>query len=69
MPELPDLVHIEKVLRASLPGDTVVAVSVREPVVLRVAVPGGFSEALTGRKVGGCAAMDRSWSWSSLRTS
>ena len=53
MPELPDLVHIEKVLRASLPGDTVVAVSVREPVVLRVAVPGGFSEALTGRKVEG----------------
>jgi len=41
MPELPDLVHIEKVLRASLPGDTVAAVSVREPVVLRVAVPGG----------------------------
>jgi formamidopyrimidine-DNA glycosylase len=53
MPELPDLVHIEKVLRASLPGDTVVVVSVREPVVLRVAVPGGFSEALAGRKVGG----------------
>jgi formamidopyrimidine-DNA glycosylase len=53
MPELPDLVHIEKVLRASLPGDTVTAVSVREPVVLRVAVPGGFSEALTGRKVEG----------------
>ena len=53
MPELPDLVHIEKVLRASLPGDTVTAVSVREPVVLRVAVPGGFSEALTGRRVEG----------------
>ena len=49
MPELPDLVHVEKVLRASLPGDTVVAVSVREPVVLRVAVPEGFAAALGGR--------------------
>ena len=51
MPELPDLVHIEKVLRASLPGETVAAVSVREPVVLRVAVAEGFAAALTGRAV------------------
>jgi formamidopyrimidine-DNA glycosylase len=49
MPELPDLVHIEKVLRASLTGDTVAAVSVREPIVLRVAVPEGFAAALGGR--------------------
>jgi len=49
MPELPDLVHIEKVLRASLLGDTVVAVSVREPIVLRVAVPEGFAAALASR--------------------
>jgi formamidopyrimidine-DNA glycosylase len=49
MPELPDLVHIEKVLRASLPGDAVEAVSVREPIVLRVAVPEGFAAALEGR--------------------
>jgi formamidopyrimidine-DNA glycosylase len=49
MPELPDLVHIEKVLRASLLGDTVAAVSVREPIVLRVAVPEGFAAALASR--------------------
>jgi formamidopyrimidine-DNA glycosylase len=49
MPELPDLVHIEKVLRAALPGRTVTAVQVREPVVLRVAVAGGFADALNGR--------------------
>jgi formamidopyrimidine-DNA glycosylase len=53
MPELPDLVHIEKVLRASLPGDAVVAVSVREPIVLRVAVPAGFAAALPGRTLTG----------------
>jgi formamidopyrimidine-DNA glycosylase len=49
MPELPDLVHIQKVLNASLPGDKVAEVSVREPIVLRVAVPGGFAGALAGR--------------------
>jgi len=53
MPELPDLVHIEKVLRASLPGDTVVTVSVREPIVLRVAVPEGFAAAIAGRTLTG----------------
>ncbi len=49
MPELPDLLHIQKVLSASLPGDRVASVSVREPIVLRVAVSGGFAEALSGR--------------------
>jgi formamidopyrimidine-DNA glycosylase len=49
MPELPDLLHIEKVLRVTLPGDTIVTVSVREPIVLRVAAPEGFAEALRGR--------------------
>jgi formamidopyrimidine-DNA glycosylase len=48
MPELPDLVHIEKVLSASLPGDKLATVSVREPIVLRVAVAEGFAEALRG---------------------
>ncbi len=53
MPELPDLVHIEKVLRASLPGDTVVTVSVSEPIVLRVVVREGFAAALKGRTLTG----------------
>jgi formamidopyrimidine-DNA glycosylase len=51
MPELPDLVHIQKVLGAKLAGDTVAAVSVREPIVLRVAVPEGFAAALSGRSL------------------
>ena len=53
MPELPDLVHIEKVLRACLPGEKVVAVNVREPIVLRVTVPEGFAAALNGRTLTG----------------
>jgi formamidopyrimidine-DNA glycosylase len=53
MPELPDLVHLEKVLGASLPGDTVAEAVVREPIVLRVAVPEGFAAALRGRTLRG----------------
>jgi formamidopyrimidine-DNA glycosylase len=53
MPELPDLVHIEKVLQTALAGRTVTGATVREPVVLRVAVPGGFAGALSGRRLEG----------------
>ena len=50
MPELPDLVHLVKVLASSLPGRTVVRAAVREPIVLRVLVPGAsFGSALEGR--------------------
>jgi formamidopyrimidine-DNA glycosylase len=50
VPELPDLVHLVKVLVPVLPGRTVVRVAVREPIVLRVLVPGAsFATALEGR--------------------
>lgn len=49
MPELPDLVHIVKALAPVLPGRTVVRAAVREPIVLRVLVPGSsFAAALEG---------------------
>lgn len=54
MPELPDLVHLVKVLAPVLPGRTVVRVAVREPIVLRVLVPGSsFAPALEGRTFAG----------------
>ncbi|MBN1838246.1 MAG: hypothetical protein JW820_20475 [Spirochaetales bacterium] len=56
MPELPDLVHIEGRLSSVLPEREVKAVRVFEPVVLRIAVPGGFESALTGR---GCTGVRR----------
>lgn len=50
MPELPDLVHLVKALVPVLPGRTVVRAAVREPIVLRVLVPGAsFATALEGR--------------------
>lgn len=56
MPELPDLVRLEKVLAPVLPGRTVVRVVVREPVVLRLLVPGAtFAGALEGRTFAGIA--------------
>lgn len=54
MPELPDLVHLVKVLAAVLPGRTVDRVTVREPIVLRLLVPGAtFAGALAGRTFAG----------------
>lgn len=50
MPELPDLVHLVKVLDPALRGRRVVRAAVREPIVLRVLVPGAsFAETLEGR--------------------
>ena len=51
MPELPDLLYIEESLRSLLPERDIHAVGVLEPLVLRVAVRGGFAEALAGRRV------------------
>ena len=54
MPELPDLVHLVKALVPALPGRTVARVTVREPIVLRVLVPGSsFAAALEGRTFAG----------------
>ncbi len=38
MPELPDLLHMQKYLRAHVIGQTIVAAEVRQPIVLRNAV-------------------------------
>jgi formamidopyrimidine-DNA glycosylase len=43
MPELPDLLHVLGKLRARLPGRTVTAERLREPVVLRCLVRGNLS--------------------------
>lgn len=54
MPELPDLVHLVKVLAAELPGRRVARVTVREPIVLRLFVPGAtFAGTLEGRTFAG----------------
>jgi formamidopyrimidine-DNA glycosylase len=54
VPELPDLVHLVKALAPVLPGRTVTRVTVREPIVLRVFVPGAsFAASLEGRTFAG----------------
>jgi formamidopyrimidine-DNA glycosylase len=53
MPELPDLVRIVKSLAPELEGRTIVSVKVKEPIVLRVLVPGDFSSLLSGRRFSG----------------
>lgn len=50
MPELPDLVHIVRALRPALLGRRVEAVRVKNPIVLRVLLPGDFGALLEGRR-------------------
>ncbi len=49
MPELPDLVHVARVLSSALVGRRVVAARTGDPTVLRLMVPGDFPAAVTGR--------------------
>jgi formamidopyrimidine-DNA glycosylase len=51
MPELPDLVYIEKVLRSVVLNEEIREVAVWEPIVLRMGVPGGFSDVLPGKQI------------------
>ncbi len=53
MPELPDLVYLEKKLQQHLSGQTIAAVEVREPVIMRMLRPGLFAEELSGTIVSG----------------
>jgi len=53
MPELPDLVRIVKVLGPALESRRITRVSIKEPIVLRVLVPGAFGELLEGRGIAG----------------
>jgi formamidopyrimidine-DNA glycosylase len=49
MPELPDLVHIVKALGPRIEGRRILRASVKNPIVLRVLVPGSFPELVSGR--------------------
>jgi formamidopyrimidine-DNA glycosylase len=51
MPELPDLLYIQTYLRRHIRGRTIAGVRVKQPVVLRVAVPESCETALRGRKI------------------
>ncbi len=46
MPELPDLVYIQKHLADCLPGKRIKAVEIKEPIVLRALIPEGFEDGL-----------------------
>ena len=50
MPELPDLVHIERKLREALLGRTVTAARAGDPTVLRIMVSLPFPDTLVGRR-------------------
>src|SRR3954462_3327156 len=51
MPELPDLVRVERVLDAALAGREVVAARTGDPTVLRVMMPEPFPAVLVGRRL------------------
>ncbi|MGH7495838.1 MAG: Fpg/Nei family DNA glycosylase [bacterium] len=51
MPESPDLVYLEKKLNQYLPGQTIAVVEVREPIVMRMLLPGKFAEELPGSTI------------------
>jgi formamidopyrimidine-DNA glycosylase len=51
LPELPDLVHIVKVLGPQVEGRRILRATVKEPVVLRLLLRGGFAELLEGRSI------------------
>ncbi len=51
MPELPDLVHVEEVLRPALEGKTITAARTGDPTVLRLMVREPFPEVLVGRRL------------------
>ncbi|HEY6477304.1 MAG TPA: DNA-formamidopyrimidine glycosylase family protein, partial [Polyangia bacterium] len=51
MPELPDLVHVEDVLRGALAGKTISAARTGDPTVLRLMVREPFPDLLVGRRL------------------
>jgi formamidopyrimidine-DNA glycosylase len=55
VPELPDLEYIVAKLRPRVTGRTITEMIVREPIVLRMLLPGagGFAEALPGHRIEG----------------
>jgi formamidopyrimidine-DNA glycosylase len=51
LPELPDLVHIVKTLGPGIEGRRITHAVVKNPVVLRVLVPGSFPDLVAGKTV------------------
>jgi formamidopyrimidine-DNA glycosylase len=51
MPELPDLVHVEEVLRKTIAGKTITGARTGDPTVLRLMVAEPFPALLIGRRV------------------
>jgi formamidopyrimidine-DNA glycosylase len=49
MPELPDLVHIVKILGPEIEGRRIMRATVKNPIVFRVLVPGAFPELVAGK--------------------
>ncbi len=47
MPELPDLVYIHQFLQHTLPGQKIIGVSIKQPIVLRVLLNTTFQDFLT----------------------
>lgn len=54
MPELPDLEYIVSVLSRRLPGRRIHQVRVKNPIVLRLGVPGGLEDVCGGQAFGAC---------------
>lgn len=54
MPELPDLLYIQKYLRHNVCNRTITGVHVKEPIVLRVAVDIPFETALPAKQILAC---------------
>ena len=50
MPELPDLVYIQRFLHGSLPGRRIVSVEICDPIVVRCLLAVPFEQALSGRQ-------------------
>jgi formamidopyrimidine-DNA glycosylase len=55
VPELPDLEYIVEKLRPRIAGRRIEEVTVKEPIVIRMLLPGagGFTQAARGREIGG----------------
>jgi formamidopyrimidine-DNA glycosylase len=54
MPELPDLEYIVSVLGRVLPGRRIQQARVKNPIVLRLGVPGTLQEVCAGQALGAC---------------
>lgn len=51
MPELPDLVHIEKVLKSEIIGEKILSVDVKDPIVLRINMDRSLEEILAHKEI------------------